>query len=103
MVTLRELANSLDASDMLGNIRNFPSDLAAAWEKSESWGLANLETQTFTGVICLGMGGSASGGDFLSCLSSSAFLLFISSRLGLPVGVPLPSLSFSITSPAMII
>ena len=30
MVTLSELANSLDASDMLGHIRNFPSDLASA-------------------------------------------------------------------------
>ncbi len=50
MATLRELANDLDASDMLGHIRNFP---------------------TFSGVICLGMGGSASGGDFLSCLSDA--------------------------------
>jgi len=71
MVALRELANGLDASDMLGHLRNFPSDLATAWEKSESWDLTSIESQTFAGVICLGMGGSASGGDFLSCLSDA--------------------------------
>ena len=89
MVTLRELANSLDASDMLGHIRNFPSDLAAAWGKSESWDLVSIESQTFTGVICLGMGGSASGGDFLSCLSDAdGCLPFVTHRgYGLPTWV----------------
>ena len=71
MVSLSELAKSLDSSDMLGHIRNFPSDLSTAWDKSESWDLASIQTQTFTGVLCLGMGGSASGGDFLSCLSDA--------------------------------
>ena len=81
MVTLSELANSLDASDMLGHIRNFPSDLASAWEKSDSWPLSSVENQTFTGVLCLGMGGSASGGDFLSCLSDAdGCLPFVSHR-----------------------
>ena len=81
MVTLSELANSLDASDMLGHIRNFPSDLASAWKKSDSWPLSSVENQTFTGVLCLGMGGSASGGDFLSCLSDAdGCLPFVSHR-----------------------
>ena len=81
MVTLSELANSLDASDMLGHIRNFPSDLASAWEKSDSWPLSSIENKTFTGVLCLGMGGSASGGDFLSCLSDAdGCLPFVSHR-----------------------
>ena len=71
MVTLSELANSLDVSDMLGHIRNFPSDLASVWEKSESWQLSGVENRTFAGVVCLGMGGSASGGDFLACLSDA--------------------------------
>ncbi len=71
MATLRELANRLDSSDMLGHIRNFPSDLAKAWNTSESWDLSAIENATFSGVICLGMGGSASGGDFLSCLSDA--------------------------------
>ena len=81
MVTLSELANSLDASDMLGHIRNFPSDLASAWEKSDSWPLSRVENQTFAGILCLGMGGSASGGDFLSCLSDAEGCLpFVSHR-----------------------
>ena len=71
MATLRELANRLDARAMLGHLRNFPADLAVAWEKSESWDLTAIESRTFAGVICLGMGGSASGGDFLSCLSDA--------------------------------
>ncbi|MEE2747920.1 MAG: SIS domain-containing protein [Candidatus Thermoplasmatota archaeon] len=81
MVTLSELAKSLDASDMLGHIRNFPADLASAWEQSESWPLSNIENQQFSGVLCLGMGGSASGGDFLSCLSDAdGCLPFVSHR-----------------------
>ena len=68
MVSLGELAADLDASDMLGHIRNFPADLANAWDAAESWPLSELENRLFSGVICLGMGGSASGGDLLSCL-----------------------------------
>ena len=71
MVSLGELAADLDASDMLGHIRNFPTDLANAWDAAESWPLSELENRLFSGVICLGMGGSASGGDFLSCLSDA--------------------------------
>ena len=81
MVTLSELAKSLDASDMLGHIRNFPSDLASVWEKSESWSLSSVENQSFNGVLCLGMGGSASGGDFLTCLSdANGCLPFVAHR-----------------------
>ena len=81
MVTPGELANSLDFSDMLGHIRNFPSDLSKVWTESESWDLSAIENATFSGVICLGMGGSASGGDFLSCLSDAdGCLPFIAHR-----------------------
>ena len=69
MMTLSELANGLDASDMLGHIRNFPTDLGRVWKEADSWDLSAVENTAFTGVVCLGMGGSASGGDFLSCLS----------------------------------
>ena len=71
MATLGTLAGSLDASNMLGHIRNFPSDLSKAWDAAESWSLTEVENRTFHGVLCLGMGGSASGGDFLSCLSDA--------------------------------
>ncbi|MEC7703831.1 MAG: SIS domain-containing protein [Candidatus Thermoplasmatota archaeon] len=86
MATLRELADELDCSNMLGHIRNFPSDLSNAWKESESWDLSRVEESVFNGVICLGMGGSASGGDFLSCLSGmDGCLPFISHRgYGLP-------------------
>ena len=86
MASLRELANELDSSDMLGHIRNFPSDLSNAWNASESWDLSAIENTAFNGVICLGMGGSASGGDFLACLSDrDGCLPFISHRgYGLP-------------------
>ena len=81
MVTLGELAKDLDPSDMLGHIRNFPSDLSKVWGESESWDLSAIENTTFSGVVCLGMGGSASGGDFLSCLSDAdGCLPFVSHR-----------------------
>ncbi len=89
MATLRELANELDASDMLGHIRNFPADLANTWAASESWDLSAIENASFNGVVCLGMGGSASGGDFLSCLSDAdGCLPFVAHRgYGLPAWV----------------
>ncbi len=65
------LAAKLDASDMLGHLRNYPSDLAAAWDRAAAWDLAAVEGQKFRGVLCLGMGGSASGGDFLAALSNA--------------------------------
>ena len=71
MVSLAKLANELDASGMLGHLRNFAQDLADAWKAAEEWDLSAVEKQQFSGVICLGMGGSASGGDFLSCLSDA--------------------------------
>ncbi len=81
MVSLRTLAQELDASNMLGHLRNFPQDLANAWEAAEEWDLSAIENQEFSGVICLGMGGSASGGDFLSCLSDAdGCLPFIAHR-----------------------
>jgi glucose/mannose-6-phosphate isomerase len=81
MVTLSGRVENLDSSDMLGHIRNFPTDLANIWAVSESWDLSSIEDATFAGVVCLGMGGSASGGDFLSCLSDAdGCLPFVSHR-----------------------
>ncbi|MDG1525747.1 MAG: SIS domain-containing protein [Candidatus Thalassarchaeaceae archaeon] len=80
-MTLSELANGLDASDMLGHIRNFPTDLGRVWKEADSWDLSAVENAAFTGVVCLGMGGSASGGDFLSCLSDgNGCLPFVAHR-----------------------
>ena len=71
MVPFSQLAEELDASGMLGHLRNFPQDLARAWKAAEGWDLSAIENQQFSGVICLGMGGSASGGDFLASLSDA--------------------------------
>ena len=71
MVPFSQLAEELDASGMLGHLRNFPQDLARAWKAAEEWDLSAIENQQFSGVICLGMGGSASGGDFLASLSDA--------------------------------
>ena len=71
MVSFSQLAEELDASGMLGHLRNFPQDLARAWKAAEEWDLSAIENQQFSGVICLGMGGSASGGDFLASLSDA--------------------------------
>ena len=71
MVSFSLLAEELDASGMLGHLRNFPQDLARAWKAAEEWDLSAIENQQFSGVICLGMGGSASGGDFLASLSDA--------------------------------
>ena len=81
MVSFATLAEELDASDMLGHLRNFPLDLARAWKAAEGWDFSAIENQQYSGVICLGMGGSASGGDFLSCLSDAdGCLPFVSYR-----------------------
>jgi glucose/mannose-6-phosphate isomerase len=81
MADMGELAKSLDASDMLGHLRNFPRDLALAWDRATSWDLSRFEGKQYSGVICLGMGGSASAGDFLACLSElQGCLPFIAHR-----------------------
>jgi len=86
MTALGDLAESLDAEGMLGHLRNFPGDLASAWDRSGDWDLSKVERVKFAGVLCLGMGGSASGGDFLAALSTAdGCLPFIAHRgYGLP-------------------
>ena len=59
-----ELASELDTEDMLGHLRNFPSDLAAQWAIDEP------KREMPERVICLGMGGSAAAGDFLASLAN---------------------------------
>jgi glucose/mannose-6-phosphate isomerase len=81
MTDMGDRANALDESGMLGHLRSFPADLAGAWDRSTSWDISKVERKVYNGVICLGMGGSASGGDFLACLSElGGCLPFISHR-----------------------
>lgn len=83
------LAAELDASDMLGHLRNFARDIAGAWDAAPNWDLAGLEGREWRGVLCLGMGGSASGGDFLGALANhEGNMPFIAHRsYGLPAWV----------------
>ncbi|MDP6906786.1 MAG: SIS domain-containing protein [Candidatus Thalassarchaeaceae archaeon] len=81
MADMKSLAMALDNSGMLGYLRNFPTDLAGAWDRAPTWDLSSIQDKQYSGVICLGMGGSASSGDFLSCLSElDGCLPFISHR-----------------------
>ena len=67
------LAAALDKEDMIGFTRSFVDDIRNGRELVNRellpW-LDELDTG-WSGVLCLGMGGSAAGGDFLSALSLS--------------------------------
>lgn len=86
MTDLGDLAAELDASGMLGHLRAFPADLAAAFDRAQDWDLSKVDRAKFAGVLCLGMGGSASGGDFLAAISDAdGCLPFVAHRgYGLP-------------------
>ena len=64
------LAAALDKQDMIKFTRSFVQDIRVGRESVNRellpW-LDELDTG-WTGVLCLGMGGSAAGGDFLSVL-----------------------------------
>ena len=71
--TLVDLAQRLDSEDMIGFLRQTVNDLrrgfAAVNPEAFPW-LEQLRQAPWTGVLCLGMGGSAAGGDFLAALTS---------------------------------
>lgn len=64
--------HALDSEDMFGHVSRFVDDLEAAFAAVNArtcpW-LTDLRTRTWAGVLCLGMGGSAAGGSFLSTLA----------------------------------
>ena len=70
---LVELANALDEQSMIGYTRAFVDDFRnglnhISFDRFE-W-MEMLAKKKWSGVLCLGMGGSAAGGDFLSALAS---------------------------------
>ena len=70
---LVELATALDQQGMIGYTRAFVDDFKnglnnISFERFE-W-MQVLAKKKWSGVLCLGMGGSAAGGDFLSTLAS---------------------------------
>ncbi len=64
------LATALDKDDMIGFTRCFVTDIKQGREAVNKELLPWLEDLdiAWSGVMCLGMGGSAAGGDFLSAL-----------------------------------
>ena len=68
-----ELAKILDTEDMIGFTRAFVKDFQKGLEHVNlerfPW-IDEIVKQKWSGIICLGMGGSAAGGDFLSALTN---------------------------------
>tara|TARA_Y100000766_G_scaffold173466_1_gene148904 strand:+ start:1268 stop:2401 length:1134 start_codon:yes stop_codon:yes gene_type:complete len=72
-VGLVDLAEALDSQGMIGFTRAFVQDLKKGLSHSTPEHLPWMEQLSRTqwdGILCLGMGGSAAGGDFLSALCS---------------------------------
>ena len=71
--TLVDLAEQLDMEGMVGFTQTFHQDLHDGFEaitvERFPW-LEDLKKAPWSGVICLGMGGSAAGGDFLAALTA---------------------------------
>ena len=71
--TLIDLVEQLDSEDVCGFIRTFVDDLRGGYEAVNPerfpW-LNDLRRAPWGGVLCLGMGGSAAGGDFLAALTN---------------------------------
>ena len=72
-IDIESLLNSLDTQGMAGFTQAFFTDfekgMSAVNNEHLPW-LSELQKQSWNGVLCLGMGGSAAGGDFLSTLSN---------------------------------
>lgn len=68
-----ELAKILDTGDIIGFTRSFVDDLKKGFEHVNlerfPW-IEEVSKKKWAGIICLGMGGSAAGGDFLAALTN---------------------------------
>ena len=73
--TLVDLAARYDNEGMVGFTQRFHEDLRRGFEAVNEtrfpW-LSELKQAPWSGVLCLGMGGSAAGGDFLAALTASS-------------------------------
>ena len=71
--TLIDLAERFDSEGMVGFTRSFHRDLRDGFSSVSveryPW-LEDLRKAPWSGVLCLGMGGSAAGGDFLAALTA---------------------------------
>ena len=72
-LSLADLAKALDNQGIVDITRAFVNDLRGgivhATPEHFPW-MNHLEKTKWSGILCLGMGGSAAGGDFISALSS---------------------------------
>ena len=72
-LNLADLADRLDSEGMVGFARQTVDDFRQGFEAVNPerfpW-LNDLKSAPWTGVMCLGMGGSAAGGDFLAALTA---------------------------------
>ncbi|MAI09388.1 MAG: hypothetical protein CMA08_02250 [Euryarchaeota archaeon] len=70
-LSLSARIHALDTEGMFDHVGGFVDDLAAAFdavnEHTCPW-LDHLRQRSWAGLLCLGMGGSAAGGSFLSAL-----------------------------------
>jgi glucose/mannose-6-phosphate isomerase len=57
---------------LIGYLTNFSTDIAGSFSRMQSsynsW-INIVKAKSWSGILCLGMGGSAAGGEFLSTLS----------------------------------
>ncbi|MCH1539824.1 MAG: SIS domain-containing protein [Candidatus Poseidonia sp.] len=71
--SLLDLAEQLDHQGMVGYVQRFVEDMrqgfTAIQDDTMPW-LEEIRRQHWNGVLCIGMGGSAAGGDFLASLAS---------------------------------
>ena len=63
-MSLQELRNQLDATDMMGRVIAFPDQMEVGWKIGAEFARTLTPSRTpFERVIVAGMGGSAIGGD----------------------------------------
>lgn len=71
--TLLDLAATLDTDGMIGFTQRFHEDMQDGFDAVNTdlfpW-LNDLKRAPWAGILCLGMGGSAAGGDFLAALAA---------------------------------
>ena len=71
-VGMVDLAKALDKEGMVGFTRSFVDDLekglAHATPELFPW-MNDIANTQWEGILCLGMGGSAAGGDFIAALA----------------------------------
>ena len=86
---IRTLIKNLDSENMLGHLRNFSRDLEnwlldKNYEEYE-WS-KEIVSKAWKGIVCIGMGGSAAGGMYLSSLTNKngSHPVYVWNNYGLP-------------------